>query len=53
MEGFRDLGNPILNAEDVSNAILYVLSTPPHVQVRDYSPEGAEGFEQFFFRFMN
>ncbi|CAD7079069.1 unnamed protein product [Hermetia illucens] len=35
MEGFRDLGNPILNAEDVSNAILYVLSTPPHVQVHE------------------
>lgn len=24
---------PILEASDVSNAVLYVLSTPPHVQV--------------------
>ncbi|XP_037926586.1 farnesol dehydrogenase-like [Hermetia illucens] len=35
MEAFRAAGNPLLNAEDVSNAVLYVLSTPPHVQVHE------------------
>ncbi|CAD7079063.1 unnamed protein product [Hermetia illucens] len=35
MEGFRDVGNPILSPGDVSNAVLYVLSTPPHVQVHE------------------
>lgn len=28
-------GLPMLQAEDVANAIMYVLSTPPHVQVHE------------------
>ncbi|CAD7079068.1 unnamed protein product [Hermetia illucens] len=32
MENFEE---PLLNPEDVSNAVLYVLSTPPHVQVHE------------------
>ncbi|CAD7079058.1 unnamed protein product [Hermetia illucens] len=35
MEAFQDTGYPLLNVEDISNAILYVLSTPPHVQVHE------------------
>ncbi|CAD7079060.1 unnamed protein product [Hermetia illucens] len=35
MEAFSDAGHPFLNAEDISNAVLYVLSTPPHVQVHE------------------
>ncbi|CAD7079059.1 unnamed protein product [Hermetia illucens] len=35
MEDFRKAGHPLLNAEDICNAILYVLSTPPHVQVHE------------------
>lgn len=27
------LKDPMLNAEDVSSAVMYALSTPPHVQV--------------------
>lgn len=26
---------PMLNSEDISDAVLYVLSTPPHVQVHE------------------
>ncbi|CAD7079061.1 unnamed protein product [Hermetia illucens] len=35
MEAYRDAGNPLLDAEDISNGVLYVLSTPPHVQVHE------------------
>ncbi|CAD7079049.1 unnamed protein product [Hermetia illucens] len=35
MGALRDTGHPLLNAEDISNAVLYVLSTPPHVQVHE------------------
>lgn len=34
MEARREANHPLLNAEDVSNAVLYVLGTPPHVQVK-------------------
>ncbi|RZC38502.1 dehydrogenase/reductase SDR family member 11 [Asbolus verrucosus] len=33
IESFKDM--PILKAEDVAESILYVLSTPPHVQVHE------------------
>ncbi|CAD7079055.1 unnamed protein product [Hermetia illucens] len=33
VEALKAAGHPLLNPEDISNAILYVLSTPPHVQV--------------------
>lgn len=39
MEAFSEAGHPFLNAEDISNAVLYVLSTPPHVQVKKYFQE--------------
>lgn len=29
------LQDPMLNSEDISAAVLYVLGTPPHVQVHD------------------
>lgn len=29
------LKDPMLNSEDISAAVLYVLGTPPHVQVHD------------------
>lgn len=34
MEARREANHPLLNSEDVSNAVLYVLGTPPHVQVK-------------------
>uniref|UniRef100_A0A2M4BXX5 Putative dehydrogenase n=1 Tax=Anopheles marajoara TaxID=58244 RepID=A0A2M4BXX5_9DIPT len=34
-EGDEFAGTPMLEAEDVANAILYVLGTPPHVQVHE------------------
>ncbi|CAD7079044.1 unnamed protein product [Hermetia illucens] len=34
-EAMKNAGVPFLNPEDVSNAILYVLGTPPHVQVHE------------------
>lgn len=34
-EAMKNAGVPFLNPEDISNAILYVLGTPPHVQVHE------------------
>lgn len=31
----QDLGDRILSPHDVANAVLYTLSTPPHVQIHD------------------
>lgn len=33
VEFFKSYGMVYLEAKDVSNAVLYVLGTPPHVQV--------------------
>lgn len=33
LEGFEKAAAPFLNPSDISDAILYVLGTPPHVQV--------------------
>lgn len=38
MNEFEKNKVPFLEAEDVSNAIIYALSTPPHVQV-DFDPK--------------
>ncbi|CAD7079056.1 unnamed protein product [Hermetia illucens] len=35
METLREAGHPLLDAADISNAVLYALSTPPHVQVHE------------------
>lgn len=35
MESMKEAGHPLLNSEDISNAVLFVLSTPPHVQVHE------------------
>lgn len=29
------LGDTLLQAQDVSNAVMYALSTPPHVQIHE------------------
>lgn len=33
MDTFKKVNVPLLKAKDISDAILYVLGTPPHVQV--------------------
>ncbi|XP_062558606.1 farnesol dehydrogenase-like [Armigeres subalbatus] len=34
-EEFHNSGHPLLEAEDISAAVLYVLGTPPHVQIHE------------------
>lgn len=37
IEAFKKVNVPLLNAKDISDAVLYVLGTPPHVQVKIFS----------------
>lgn len=36
LEFLKDM--PMLEAEDISDAVMYVLGTPPHVQVNHFLP---------------
>lgn len=48
MKAYVQAGQLILLPEDISNAVLYVLGTPPHVQVRKGNPIVAGDSKSYF-----